>query len=52
MMFLTNVGGLPNRGGGVRYTGFPGGTMVKNLPAKAGGTRDVGLIPGSADTLE
>ena len=24
---------------------FPGGTMVKNLPAKAGDTRDLGLIP-------
>ena len=27
--------------------GFPGGTVVKNLPANAGDTRDVGLIPGS-----
>ena len=27
--------------------GFPGGAVVKNLPAKAGDTRDVGLIPGS-----
>ena len=28
--------------------GFPGGlTVVKNLPANAGGARDVGLIPGS-----
>ena len=26
--------------------GFPGGTVVKNLPAKAGDTRDMGLIPG------
>ena len=25
------------------YMGFPGGSVVKNLPAKAG---DVGLIPG------
>ena len=25
------------------YMGFPGGSVVKNLPAKA---RDVGLIPG------
>ena len=25
---------------------FPGGTMVKNPPAKAGDTRDVGSIPG------
>ena len=27
--------------------GFPGGSMVKNLPADAGDTGDVSLIPGS-----
>ena len=27
--------------------GFPGGTVIKNLPANAGNTRDVGSIPGS-----
>ena len=27
--------------------GFPGGAVVKNLPASAGDTGDVGLIPGS-----
>ena len=27
--------------------GFPGGAVVKNSPAKAGDTRDAGLIPGS-----
>ena len=27
--------------------GFPGGTRVKTLPASAGDTRDVGLIPWS-----
>ena len=26
--------------------GFPGGEEVKNLPAIAGDTRDVGSIPG------
>ena len=26
--------------------GFPGGSVVKNLPANAGDTRDVGSIPG------
>ena len=26
--------------------GFPGGTVVKNLPASAGGVRDMGLIHG------
>ena len=32
--------------------GFPGGSMVKNPPANAGDTWDVGLIPGSEDPLE
>jgi len=27
--------------------GFPGGTVIKNLPANAGDARDVGSIPGS-----
>ena len=27
--------------------GFPGGSVVKNLPANAGDTRDAGSIPGS-----
>ena len=27
--------------------GFPGGTVVKNPPAKVGDTRDMGSIPGS-----
>ena len=27
--------------------GLPGATVVKNLPASAGNTRDVGLIPES-----
>ena len=27
--------------------GYPGGTVVKNLPANAGDIRDEGLIPGS-----
>ena len=27
--------------------GFSGGTVVKNLPANAGGIRDSGSIPGS-----
>ena len=26
---------------------FPGGSMVKNLPANAGDAEDMGLIPGS-----
>ena len=26
--------------------GFPGGTVVKNLPDNAGDVRDTGLIPG------
>ena len=27
--------------------GFPGGTVIKNLPANAGDTRDMDSIPGS-----
>ena len=27
--------------------GFPGSAVIKNLPASAGGTRDVGSVPGS-----
>ena len=35
------------------YTrGFPGGKVVKNLPANAGDIRDAGSIPGSGDPLE
>ena len=30
-----------------RSRAFPGGTIVKNLPANAGNSRDSGLIPGS-----
>ena len=30
----------------VLYKGFPGGSMVKNLPANAGDTGNEGLIPG------
>ena len=26
--------------------GFPGGSVVKNLPANASDTRDTGFIPG------
>ena len=29
------------------YRGFPGGTVVKNLPANAGDVRKAGSIPGS-----
>ena len=32
--------------------GFPGGKVVKNLPANAGDIRDAGSIPGSGDPLE
>ena len=31
----------------VMKPGFPGGVVVKNLPANAGDARDTGLIPGS-----
>ena len=32
--------------------GFPGGTMVKNLPANTGDPRNTGLILGLGDPLE
>ena len=31
--------------------GFPGGTVVKNLPADSGDKRDAGLIPGLRRSL-
>ena len=34
------------------YIGFQGGAVVKDLPANAGDTRDVGLIPGREEPLE
>ena len=39
----------------MRYVGskgFPGGSMVKNLPANAGDTKDAGSIPGWEDPLQ
>ena len=32
--------------------GFPGGTVVKNLPHNTGDLRDMGSIPGSGESLE
>ena len=32
--------------------GFPGGSVVKNLFANAGDTREANSIPGSGDPLE
>ena len=32
--------------------GFPGGAVVKNLPANVGDERDVGSIPGSGRSPE
>ena len=32
--------------------GFPGGSVVKNLPTNAGDTGDAGLISGSGRSLE
>ena len=33
------------------WRGFPGGTVVKNLPANAGDAGDTSLIPGLGRTL-
>ena len=32
--------------------GFPGGTVVKNPPANAGDTKDMGSNPGSGRSLK
>ena len=32
--------------------GFPGDSVVKNLPANAGDAGNMGLIPGSGNPLE
>ena len=32
--------------------GFPGGSVVKNLPANAGDAGDMGSIPGSGRSFE
>ena len=38
---------IPKRNPGpTQHLGFPGGSVIKNLPANAGDTRDVGSIPG------
>ena len=34
------------------FGGFPGGAVVKNLPANVGDERDVGSIPGSGRSPE
>ena len=31
--------------------GFPGGSVVKNLPTNSGDTGDIGLIPGSGRSV-
>ena len=33
------------------FVGFPGGSVVKNLPTNAGDIGDVGSIPGLARSL-
>ena len=35
-----------------KQQGFPGGTVVTNLPASAGDATDAGSTPESEDTLE
>ena len=37
--------------GSCRQEGFPDGSVVKNLPAKAGDAGDVGSTPGQEDPL-
>ena len=51
LRFLTfldcNGDSVPIMRGVVTFMGFPGGSVVKNLPANAGAAGDVDLIPGS-----
>ena len=37
---------LHNKNNNLKYLGFPGGTVVKNLYAHGGDAREVGSIPG------
>ena len=41
------MGKKPKKEGVYVYMGFPGGSVVKNLPANAGDVGDTGSIPGS-----
>ena len=34
-------------GNDLHFGGFPGGSVVKNVPVNAGDTKDAGLVPGS-----
>ena len=34
------------------FLGFPGDSVVKNLPPSIGDARDTGLVPGLEDPLE
>ena len=50
----THIQSLPHQRGtfitlepALIHQGFPGGTVIKNLPVSAGDARDAGLIPGS-----
>ena len=36
----------------LKHMGFPGGAVVKNLPASSGDSRDVGSVPGLGRSLE
>ena len=38
--------------GYICFTGFPGCTVVKNLPANTGDSRDLGSTPGLGRSLE
>ena len=41
------MGSTPNIVWATKNLGFPGGAVVKNLPANAGDAREGGSIPGS-----
>ena len=48
---MCNLSKLQRLGSFMPLMGFPGGSVVKNLPANTGDTRDLGLIPRCGKSL-
>ena len=48
---VCNLSKLQRLGSFMPLMGFPGGSVVKNLPANTGDTRDLGLIPRCGKSL-
>ena len=52
LLFFEQTGCVPFKNASTLSSGFLDGSVVKNPPANAGGSRDMGSIPGSEDSLE